>query len=81
MKISDKKIVIGKKRREIGRKDRKAGKLAEIRLMWADVQRLRPAGWYSTLILLIFLIFVIFAQRYTRQLAATQAGRQAPCNG
>ena len=62
----------------MGEKGAKSGKRE---LNDTDVQRLRPAGWYSTLILLIFLIFVIFIQRYTRQLAATQAGRQASCNG
>ena len=63
---------------EMGEKGAKSGKRE---LKAGSMQGPRPAGWYSTLILLIFLIFVIFAQRYTRQLAATQAGRQASCNG
>ena len=61
----------------MGEKGAKSGK---IRVNVQSQCKGRPAGWYSTLILLIFLIFVIFAQRYTRQLAATQAGRQALCN-
>ena len=44
----------------MGEKGAKSGKRE---LNDTDVQRLRPAGWYSTLILLIFLIFAHFIQQ------------------
>ena len=81
MKISELKAGKQGKRRNLVEMGEKGAKSGKRELNDTDVQGPRPAGWYSTLILLIFLIFVIFAQRYTRQLAATQAGRQASCNG
>ena len=66
---------------EMMEKGRKGGKSGQCD--WA-VQRLRPAGWHSTLILLIFLIFVIFAQHCTItlvSLALVDCLGLALCNG